>query len=75
MTKKLDKHNFEESIERIESLVTKMESDKASLEKSMAWFEEGMELIKMCQQQLNSAEKRVQVLIKSSKEGFEIKDT
>ena len=75
MTKKLDKHNFEESIERIESLVTKMESDKASLEKSMVWFEEGMELIKMCQQQLNNAEKRVQILIKGSKEGFEIKDS
>tara|TARA_B100001175_G_scaffold297999_1_gene288224 strand:+ start:218 stop:445 length:228 start_codon:yes stop_codon:yes gene_type:complete len=75
MTKKLDKHNFEESIERIESLVTKMESDKASLEKSMVWFEEGMELIKMCQQQLNNAEKRVQILTKRSKEGFEIKDS
>ena len=75
MTKKLDKYNFEESIERIESLVTKMESDKASLEKSMVWFEEGIELIKMCQQQLNNAEKRVQILTKRSKEGFEIKDS
>ena len=39
MVKKLEKNNFEESIERIENLVTKMESDKASLEKSMVWFD------------------------------------
>ncbi|MFL2982995.1 MAG: exodeoxyribonuclease VII small subunit [Candidatus Neomarinimicrobiota bacterium] len=75
MVKKIEKNNFEESIERIENLVTKMESDKASLEKSMVWFEEGMKLIKVCQNQLKNTEQRVQKLIKKSNEGFEIKDS
>jgi exodeoxyribonuclease VII small subunit len=68
------KNNFEESIERLEKIVNKMESGDSSLEKNLIWFEEGMELIKLCQGHLNEAEKRVQRLIKKNDDGFEIKD-
>ena len=68
------KNNFEESIERLEKIVNKMESGDSSLEKNLIWFEEGMELIKLCQGHLTEAEKRVQRLIKKNGDGFEIKD-
>jgi exodeoxyribonuclease VII small subunit len=68
------KNNFEESIERLEKIVNKMESGDSSLEKNLIWFEEGMELIKLCQGHLTEAEKRVQRLIKKNDDGFEIKD-
>ena len=68
------KNNFEESIERLEKIVNKMESGDSSLERNLIWFEEGMELIKLCQGHLTEAEKRVQRLIKKNDDGFEIKD-
>ena len=68
------KNNFEESIERLEKIVNKMEAGDSSLEQNLIWFEEGMELIKSCQGHLTKAEKRVQRLIKKNGDGFEIKD-
>ena len=58
--------SFELSLERLEILVDSMESGEATLEKSLEWFEEGMTLIKSCQDQLKHAEQKVQELIKNS---------
>ena len=66
MTKKENQLSFESGLERLESLVEKMESGDATLEQSLAWFEEGMGLIKSCQNQLKHAEQKVQALIKNS---------
>ena len=56
-------NSFEESINRLEELVDKMESGESSLEQNLKWFEEGMDLIKTCQTHLVDADKRVQELI------------
>ena len=66
MGKKIKKNSFEESINRLEKLVDKMESGEFSLEQNLEWFEEGMDLIKKCQIHLVDADKRVQELIKPS---------
>ena len=60
-------NSFEESINRLEELVDKMESGELSLEQNLKWFEEGMDLIKTCQTHLVDADKRVQELIKPPK--------
>ena len=52
-----------------------MESGDASLEQSLEWFEEGMDLIKYCQGQLKDAEQTVQELIQKSTGDLVIKDT
>ncbi len=64
---------FEQSIQRLEDLVSKMESGDATLEESLQWFEEGMTLIKSCQTQLKDAEEKVQSLVfsNSTKSGAE----
>ena len=48
MGKEIKKNSFEESINRLEELVDKMESGESSLEQNLEWFEEGMGLIKTC---------------------------
>ena len=60
-------NSFEESINRLEELVDKMESGDLSLEQNLKWFEEGMDLVKTCQTHLVDADKRVQELIKPPK--------
>ena len=67
MGKKIKENSFEESINRLEELVDKMESGESSLEQNLEWYEEGMNLIKTCQTHLVDADKRVQELIKPPK--------
>ena len=74
MSKKKNEISFEESLERLENLVNKMESGDATLEQSLVWFEEGMDLIKSCEVQLNNAEQKVQELVKKTDGKFELKD-
>ena len=74
MSKKKNQTTFEESLDRLENLVNKMESGDATLEQSLVWFEEGMGLIKSCQLELNNAEQKVQELVKKSDGQFDLKD-
>ena len=60
--------NIELSLERLEKIVSKMESGEVSLEKSLVLFEEGMNLIKECQGDLKKAEQRIEHLINGPKE-------
>ena len=64
--------NIELSLERLEIIVSKMESGEVSLEKSLVLFEEGMNLIKECQGDLKKAEQRIEHLIYDS---VELKDS
>ena len=60
--------NIEHSLQRLESIVSNMESGETSLEKSLTLFEEGMNLVNQCQSQLRKAEQRVENLIAGSKD-------
>ena len=60
--------NIEHSLQRLESIVSDMESGDTSLEKSLLLFEEGMNLVNQCQSQLRKAEQRVENLIAGSKD-------
>ena len=59
---------FEEAIEELEGVVEKLESGELSLEESLAAFENGVRLVKLCNQKLSDVEKKVELLIKD-KEG------
>ena len=58
--------SIEVSLERLELILSKMESGEVSLEKSLVLFEEGMNLIKECQGDLKKAEQRIEYLIHDS---------
>ena len=55
---------FEESLKQLESIVTQLERGDLPLEESIKIFEEGMRLSAQCKQDLDSAESKVQILLK-----------
>ena len=59
------KISFEQSLARLESIVTEMESGAVPLEKSIEKYAEGIELVKLCRKTLDSAEAKIQLLAKS----------
>ncbi len=60
--KKTDAPSFEESLGELEALVERMESGELSLEESLSAFERGIALTRSCQQALQAAEQRVEIL-------------
>jgi len=62
-TKKL---TFEQQLERLEEIVSALESGEASLADSLKLFEEGTKLISACSKQLDQAEQQVVKLMKGA---------
>jgi exodeoxyribonuclease VII small subunit len=54
--------DFETALAQLETLVGQMESGDLPLEQSLAAYERGVELAKICQGLLDSAEQQVKVL-------------
>ncbi|MFZ5602756.1 MAG: exodeoxyribonuclease VII small subunit [Pseudomonadota bacterium] len=63
MAKKKSAVDFEKSLQTLEQLVEKMESGELTLEMSLEAFEQGIRLTKECQQALQEAEQKVQILM------------
>jgi exodeoxyribonuclease VII small subunit len=59
MTAKRETQTFEQLYQRLEETVEKLERGGLPLEQSIAFFEEGMELAKQCQEILDKAEQRI----------------
>ena len=55
---------FEESLKKLEGIVSQLERGDLPLEDSIKMFEEGMRLSASCKQELDSAESKVQILLK-----------
>lgn len=72
----IEKLNFEETIKQLESIVNELEKGNLSLDESVKKFEEGIKLSKLCNEFLNNAEKKINILInndgKIEEEKFEI---
>lgn len=59
-----DSPSFEQALARLETLVKEMEAGTLSLDRMMACFEEGTQLVKVCEQKLNEVEKKIEILVK-----------
>jgi len=59
---------FEENLKRLEEIVDQLENKEAPLDQSLALFEEGVKLARACQQTLEQAKKKVDVLVKETGE-------
>ena len=55
--------NFEELMQKLESITNKLEKESLSLDESVKLFEEGMKISKECNEKLESAEKRITILL------------
>lgn len=56
--------NFEDSLRKLETIVTQLEDGDIPLEQSLKLFEEGVGLSALCKKQLDEAEGKVEMLIK-----------
>jgi exodeoxyribonuclease VII small subunit len=58
--------NFEGAMDRLEEIVEQMESGKMILEELIVRYEEGMKLVKICQERLASAEQRIEIITRNN---------
>ncbi len=58
--------NFEKSLQRLETIVDKMERGELSLGDCMKHFEEGSKLANICTAKLKETEKRIEILLKDN---------
>ena len=55
---------FEDSLSKLESIVSQLESGDLPLERALEIFEEGVGLARLCQSHLAEAERKVEMLLR-----------
>lgn len=60
---------FEQAFQQLEKVVQQLESGELPLEQSLALFERGMLLAKLCESKLDEAEQKVSQLVGNGSEG------
>jgi len=58
--------SFEKALERLEAIVEKLEAEEVGLDASLALFEEGIGLSRICQEKLAEVERRVELVLKDA---------
>jgi len=58
------KASYEDNLQRLEEIITHLEKGEIPLEEGLAYFEEGISLLKKCQKQLDFTAEKIQVLKK-----------
>ncbi len=58
--------DFEGAMDRLEKIVEQMESGKLPLEDLIVRYEEGMNLVKICQERLANAEQKIEIIARNS---------
>lgn len=66
MAERKSQMSFEAAMKRLEELVQGLEGGDLTLEQSLKSFEEGMKLSHHCSRELESAEKKVRLLVEES---------
>ena len=65
--------SFEEAMTNLEKIAEELEKEDLSLDESVKKFEEGMNLSKKCNEILESAEKKITILIDGEEKDFSVK--
>ncbi len=60
--KKTSSPSIEDAMEKLEALVSEMEAGQLPLEKLLANYEEGVKLVRLCQERLDAAEQKIQII-------------
>ncbi len=58
------KKSFEDSLDKMEEIVSELEAGDLPLESAIKKFEEGVQLSRFCSEKLDEAEKKVTLLLK-----------
>ena len=65
---------FEEALARLEEIVRALDGGAAPLDESLALFEEGVKLVKLCSGKLDAAEQKVKILVRGEDGNIEERD-
>ncbi len=68
-----EKKKFEEAVEELERVVEQLESGELSLEDSLTAFENGVRLVKLCNQKLTEVERKIELLVKDKDGKLQLK--
>ncbi len=66
MAVKKEEETFEESLEKLENIVKKLESGDVSLDDAINKFTEAMQLSKICNEKIKNAEENVNKILKEN---------
>ena len=58
--------SIEQAMERLETLFREMETGQLPLEKLISSYEEGVKLASLCQEKLDAAAKKIQIIAKNA---------
>jgi exodeoxyribonuclease VII small subunit len=64
--KSSEPQTFETAMERLEHIVEQMESENLPLEDLLKRYEEGIQLVKVCEEKLKSAEQRIEIITRNA---------
>jgi exodeoxyribonuclease VII small subunit len=67
---KKEEITFETALNELEAIVRKLEGGSADLDKAIADYEKGAELIKICERKLGAAKLKVEKIIKTQSGEF-----
>ena len=56
------KENLEEMFDRLDQVIGTLEGEDVSLEEAFGWYDQGLKLIRRCNQTINEVEKKILVL-------------
>lgn len=59
-------HSLESALERLESIVADIEANPPPLETLIERYEEGVRLLKICQEKLTAAERRIEIISRNA---------
>ncbi len=65
---------FEDSLKKLEKIVSELESGKLSLDDALKKYEEGVKISRDCSKLLESAQKKISILSKREPAGFDTED-
>ena len=65
--KKTDEPTFEQALQQLEQIVQKLEKGELPLEESLALYEDGIRLSRLCHGKLEEAEGKIAMLMKDAR--------
>ena len=60
--KQIEAYSLEEAMKRLETVVAEMSADSLSLENALSLYEEGVALVRICNAELEAAERKINML-------------
>jgi len=67
----MPEQKFEDALKKLENIVAKLEKGDLSLDESLSVYEEGIKLSRLCSKKLETAKRKVEVLIKTDSGKFQ----